>query len=599
MEELMSRISGKIISYPDCIEDIQEIILKTDQGNYHYCIVYLLLLKEQIIKIPETEKDKEVFNDYFERLKAHARKVSGTEWLQMIENAEYSVYKEEKEEENRLDLLINFVMETLIRTSTADMERLVDGYLQEEMNDPRTETKTQINVSLVVIEEVLDNLAKLPEKEARESAKTVSILLTEEHVPLLLKYLGKLSKIILISLYLNNRLVYDALHREFIKTQSLEEMTLLVDFPEIDIDEVIVYLYKNSGILKVLDAIIKTRLIHREKIVNAVIEYIKTGSRTKTIGFIRENLGCFLEIIEKIGLGCEEVLFLAEKESSLLRYAFQMMAEIKSEMTDKKKKPLNLQKKEKRLSNLISALSTELSNGSDEETKEFIMQSHETDPDLLSKVCIGLFRAKQPSDEIRSALSKLVTKKTSTSFVFTAMPYLKDIQKYDLMEEYLVDDVSLTLFTRIIKKPEEILMQAHKLNIQPGKRIIHLCFARPEIFTDRILSMAIEEITKMDTLPALFMETVKNSLKLFSNMKPFLATLIKREWTKLFTNNQAELLALLESVGQAAPEILLTVDESELTKIISKSNLLQKRVKEYLLKQPAYIQNKYKSLLNP
>ncbi|KAI5184857.1 hypothetical protein NEIRO03_1862 [Nematocida sp. AWRm78] len=597
MEELMNRISGKSIEYPGCIEDIKELIRGTSKNNYYYCIVYILLLKEQIINIPETERDRMEFEDVFRKLKVHTKTIAGEEWSSMIDNSTYTIYKEEKSEENRIEILINLVIETLIRTSTADMERQVDTYLQEEINDPRTETKTQQNVSQDVIEEILCNLTKLSDKDVKRQVGIVTPLLSEEHIPIILKYLKNLSKVILLSLYLNNKPVYDALQKEFIRKESSNDLIALVDFPEIDINGLLSRLYKSSSVFKTLDIIIKTRLIHRDKIVSTVIEYIKTGSRTKSIHFIRENLECFLSIIPEIGLGCEEVLLLAEKNKVLLNYAFKMMAEIKSEMKDKKRKPVNSQKKEKRLSNLISALASELSNGTDSEIINFIIPSHEIDADMLSKVCIGLFKAKQPSDTVKEVLSELVTD-TTTSFVFTVMPYLKDVQKYKLMEKYLVDDVSLSLFTRIIKKPEDIFIYAHKLDTDTGNRIIQLCFTKPEIFTDRILSVAIEEMSKMEVLPILFMETVRNSLKLFSNMKPFLVNLIKREWNRLFRNNQNELIILLESIGISATEILLSIDEDHFMIILNESPTLKKRMTEYLIKQPMYIQNKYKTLLN-
>ncbi|KAI5131597.1 hypothetical protein NEPAR08_2528 [Nematocida parisii] len=598
MEELMNRISGKSIEYPGCMQDIKELIGGTSKDNYYYCIVYILLLKEQIINIPETERDRTEFEDVFRRLKVHAKTIAGEEWGSMIDNSTYTIYKEEKSEENRVEILINLVIETLIRTSTADMERQVDAYLQEEINDPRTETKTQKNVSQDVIEEILCNLTKLSDRDVKGQVGIVTPLLSEEHIPIILKYLKNLSKVILLSLYLNNKPVYDALQKEFIRKESSNDLIALVDFPEIDIDGLLSRLYKSSSVFKTLDIIIKTRLIHRDKIVSTVIEYIKTGSRTKSIHFIRENLECFLGIIPEIGLGCEEVLLLAERNKVLLNHAFKMMAEIKSEMKDKKRKPVNSQKKEKRLSNLISALASELSNGTDTEIVNFIVPSHEIDADMLSKVCIGLFKAKQPSDTVKEVLSELVTEDTTTSFVFTVMPYLKDVQKYKLMGKYLVDDVSLSLFTRIIKKPEDIFIYAHTLDTDTGNRIIQLCFTKPEIFTDRILSVAIEEMSKMEVLPILFMETVRNSLKLFSNMKPFLVNLIKREWSRLFRNNQNELIILLESIGMPATEILLSIDEDHFMIILNESHTLKKRMTEYLIKQPMYIQNKYKTLLN-
>ncbi|KAI5142621.1 hypothetical protein NEPAR04_1544 [Nematocida parisii] len=598
MEELMNRISGKSIEYPGCMQDIKELIGGTSKDNYYYCIVYILLLKEQIINIPETERDRTEFEDVFRRLKVHAKTIAGEEWGSMIDNSTYTIYKEEKSEENRVEILINLVIETLIRTSTADMERQVDAYLQEEINDPRTETKTQKNVSQDVIEEILCNLTKLSDRDVKGQVGIVTPLLSEEHIPIILKYLKNLSKVILLSLYLNNKPVYDALQKEFIRKESSNDLIALVDFPEIDIDGLLSRLYKSSSVFKTLDIIIKTRLIHRDKIVSTVIEYIKTGSRTKSIHFIRENLECFLGIIPEIGLGCEEVLLLAERNKVLLNHAFKMMAEIKSEMKDKKRKPVNSQKKEKRLSNLISALASELSNGTDTEIVNFIVPSYEIDADMLSKVCIGLFKAKQPSDTVKEVLSELVTEDTTTSFVFTVMPYLKDVQKYKLMGKYLVDDVSLSLFTRIIKKPEDIFIYAHTLDTDTGNRIIQLCFTKPEIFTDRILSVAIEEMSKMEVLPILFMETVRNSLKLFSNMKPFLVNLIKREWSRLFRNNQNELIILLESIGMPATEILLSIDEDHFMIILNESHTLKKRMTEYLIKQPMYIQNKYKTLLN-
>ncbi|KAI5146498.1 hypothetical protein NEPAR07_2421, partial [Nematocida parisii] len=584
MEELMNRISGKSIEYPGCMQDIKELIGGTSKDNYYYCIVYILLLKEQIINIPETERDRTEFEDVFRRLKVHAKTIAGEEWGSMIDNSTYTIYKEEKSEENRVEILINLVIETLIRTSTADMERQVDAYLQEEINDPRTETKTQKNVSQDVIEEILCNLTKLSDRDVKGQVGIVTPLLSEEHIPIILKYLKSLSKVILLSLYLNNKPVYDALQKEFIRKESSNDLIALVDFPEIDIDGLLSRLYKSSSVFKTLDIIIKTRLIHRDKIVSTVIEYIKTGSRTKSIHFIRENLECFLGIIPEIGLGCEEVLLLAERNKVLLNHAFKMMAEIKSEMKDKKRKPVNSQKKEKRLSNLISALASELSNGTDTEIVNFIVPSHEIDADMLSKVCIGLFKAKQPSDTVKEVLSELVTEDTTTSFVFTVMPYLKDVQKYKLMGKYLVDDVSLSLFTRIIKKPEDIFIYAHTLDTDTGNRIIQLCFTKPEIFTDRILSVAIEEMSKMEVLPILFMETVRNSLKLFSNMKPFLVNLIKREWSRLFRNNQNELIILLESIGMPATEILLSIDEDHFMIILNESHTLKKRMTEYLIK---------------
>ncbi|KAI5147607.1 hypothetical protein NEPAR07_2521, partial [Nematocida parisii] len=55
---------------------------------------------------------------------------------------------------------------------------------------------------------------------------------------------------------------------------------------------------------------------------------------------------------------------------------------------------------------------------------------------------------------------------------------------------------------------------------------------------------------------------------------------------------------LLESIGMPATEILLSIDEDHFMIILNESHTLKKRMTEYLIKQPMYIQNKYKTLLN-
>lgn len=597
---LMSRASGEAFSHEECTKDLQRLIEETTKDNYHDCIVYLLVLKEHIVEIKQEKKEE--FERAFEEFKAHAKSISEEEWHRLIDKTHYITHKEEKIEENRSVFLINLVIETLIRTGAAEIERAIEVYLEEEMKDPRTQT--QKNISSEIVEEILENITKLSESEQKSKMKMVSKLLTAEHIPIIMAYVHSLSKVLLISLYVNNRDVYSKLLSEFTsKAETSEEYLLLEHFPEIDIDQILQKLDKSTSIFKLLDRIIKTRLIYQDRIVDHVISYIKKGgSRTKAIGFIKDNLSSFIDKVRSIGLGCEEVLLLADKDNDLLQYVFVILHSLKNEL--KEKRVINYQKKEKRLSLLISAISTELSNLPEEVISRFIEYAHRTDPDLLSKICIGLFRLKQPSEELVDILTKIVSnkkEKTTTSFVFTSLPYLKERQKYELIEEYLVDDVSLTLFLRMIR-PEDIFMYAHGIDDartdtedrHTGEKILNLCWNRPEVFTDRVISLSLENIVKMRKISSMFGTTVRKCLKKHTNMKPFVVNLVKREWKRLFAENKKEITKVLELLGVGALEILLSIEEKEMCEILKESKELKERMEEYLSKQPKYIREKYK-----
>ncbi|KAH9387489.1 uncharacterized protein NEMAJ01_2385, partial [Nematocida major] len=586
MDGLMNRLCCGIFSLSACIKDIEELIERTTPENYHHCIVFLLVLKEKVVELPPAEEADSQFRAAVERLKAHTRRISAEEWAGTVESAGYIVHREEAKEEDKSALLVNLVIETLIRASTADIERAIEMYLEEKMTDPRTQL--QKSTSVEIVEEILCNLAKLPEQEIKTALPAVVKLLTQEHVPTLLKYVGEIPKLLLLALYVHNRSVYSEVQKEFLKNDSPSSLLALEDFPEVDVEEILRRLYKNSAMFRPLDRIIKTRPVYRERIVEEVVKYIPNGSRTKTVQFVKDNVECFMEKIQEMGLGCEEVLMLAERRKELLEFAFEMMQELKMELRDRKKKPLNAQKKEKRLANLVSALSSELAAGTDGEIGHFIRAAHGIDSELLSKVCIGLFRVKPPAEELKETLSCLVKmgpEKTSASFVFTVLPYLSGAQKFELIEEYLKDDVSMTLFLRLLK-PEDVLRHAHTLRKSAGRRVLDLAFGRTEVFTDRIVSVTIEEICRMEKLPALFMRTLKKALRAFVNIKPFLVEVLRREWRRLFQGSRADLIRLLEKLGAVSAEILLEVPEEELQEVISASETLREKVLEYVAQQP-------------
>ncbi|KAI5189221.1 hypothetical protein NEMIN01_0387 [Nematocida minor] len=606
---LMSPQCSGSFTYDDCIKDIKKLTEETEEHNYHYCIVYLLVLKEQIVEI--TPEKKEEFESAFQNLKKHAKKISDKEWHSLIENASYITHKEEKIEENRSSSLINLVIETLIRTSSADIERAIEVYLEEEMKDPRTQT--QKSVSSEIIEEILENISKLPEKEKRQKIRTVSKLLKKEHTPILIKYVHSLSKVLLLSLYLTNKKVYNSLHDEFFKkAETPEEYALLEHFPQLDLPQILRLLHKNSSIFKLLDRIIKTRPVHRDKIVDFVIEYISSGgSRTKSINFIKDNLSCFIDKVQSIGLGCEEVLLLSQSDPSLLNYAFTIMHSLKVEL--KEKRVANAQKKERRLSLLISALATELSSLSAPATTDsssdsspstdrsldtvsaFVKEAHKTDPDLLSKVCIALFRMHPPAAELVSTLSVLVQSNTTRSFVFTALPYLDNSQKFTLLQEYLTDDVSLTLFLRMLQ-PVDIFVHAHTLPPGDASRVLGLCWGRPDVFTDRVVSSALGEVCRGDHLPPVFSRTVRDALQAHANMRPFIAGLMKREAPRLLAESAGEVVKILEALKEGAIEVCLCMTEEELPLVLRKSRDIAKRFREYLRTQPRHIREKYREI---
>ncbi|KAI5181941.1 hypothetical protein NEOKW01_2091 [Nematocida sp. AWRm80] len=593
MLEYISRLSTGTIDPEERISSIERLIRETNKTNYHLCIAYLLIAEEQPLNISE-EYERE-YRRVFNALKDHAAKISSAEWVETIEKCSCKIIKEEKKEESTLDHLIDLVIEALITTSTTEIERAVESILEEDdTEDPRVQVSS--STSEEAVEEILNSLLQLPTEEAQKRVVDIAKILDNQYIEILLKYLNtSLGKILPLALYVHNPDLYDALENEFKKKNTPKNYALLEYFPRIDIEMVIKGLYKSSGMFKPLESIMKNRPIYRSRIVEEVIDYIKTGSRTKCILFIKNNLEYFLERIDDLGLGCEEILQLAEKNPVLLKNAIEMMSLLRVELKEKRQQ--NYQKKEKRLAGLISTISMYLSNLPEPEISAFIEEKYRIDPDLLSKICLGLFRQKAPGEEIKKLLSRIVKEKTSPAFVFTVLSYLDNSDKYSLIEEYLTDDISLTLFLRVLK-PENIFIYSHQLDSNVSQRIITLCFSKPETFTDRIVSFSIERLSEKPELPPHFAKTLQLALKAFPNMKPFIASILKKEWFRLLSNYKQDYIHLLEQVDTSAPEILLSIPYNKLESILMTSKLLKDRVEKYLERQPTYIQNNHKKVLS-
>jgi len=591
MEEKMRAACRGVVGVEDVEAAVENVVRGTSKNNCEECIAYLLVVREQSVRAGPGEKER--LEALLRRLKKHALKISGEEWRLLIEEAEYTVLdREDVREERNIDRMVALVLEVLIKTSTAEIEQKVDEVLGEER---REGGYSRSNIDAEAVEEALEGLQHLSEEESRHWVGKVVKMLEEAHLPLVVRYVkGALKKVLPLALYVHRREMYDAVERELFRATSLENFDLLEYFPKIEIENIIRGLQKNSAVFKPLGQILKKRPIHSERIVEEVIAYMKKGSRTKSIQFVKENLPHFVRKIEKLELGCEEVLQLAEKDASLLHVAFAQMGQLRSDLKEKRQQ--NYSKKEKRLGSLVTVISTQLGNFLEKELLDFVEESHKKDPDLLAKICSTLFRTKQPEEQTREALSVLIKGETSSSFVFTALPYIKEELRTGLIGKYLVDELSLVLFLRVLK-PEDIFVHVHKLEEEYGKKIVQLCLSKPEIFTDRIISFSVARMEEGPELPPLLSYTLTNSLQVFPNMKPFLVSFIKSEWARMYAKQKKDFSKLLERLEGSAPELLLSFSEEVLASLMKTSPVLKKKTEEYLSRQPGYIQKKYKEIV--
>ncbi|KAI5189579.1 hypothetical protein NECID01_0602 [Nematocida sp. AWRm77] len=590
--EKLKRLAKDVVSAEEAVQGFGALEKQSTEESYHVCVAFFLIMKEQ--RVDATPEARGKVEKAFERMKKKALKVCPPEWRALVEETQCAfVETEGKREESRSALLINAVLETLIKASTAEIEQAVEKVLGEgEEKDPRSAKAT--NIDTEIVEEILGDLAHVSKEEKKKYLVLVCKSLHEAHLPALIPHLeGSLGPILPLVLYVHNRELYAKLEQEFFRTLSVRTFGLIEYFPSVDIDAVLRGLQKSSAMFKPLEKILRTRPIYRERIVKEISEYIKKGSRTKCVLFIKENLAFFEEQIDSLELGCEEVLQLGEKSPHLLVKAFGMMVGLKADLREKRVQ--NYQKKERRLGSLVSVLTSQMGNLTEEEMQEFIVEMHKADPDLLGKVCMGLFRLKAPGVSIRLTLSDLV-KGSSPGFVFVSLPYLEEEQRLKLVKSYVVDETSLLLFLRFLK-PEKLFVYAHMLEHEKAERIIQLCFRKPEIFTDRIVSLGLTSMIEREPLPELLLQTVSQALALFPNMKPFVISVLKTEWKRFFVHSKAQMVSILKQLDNSATELLLSFDEDVLVQLVHASSKLQARVEEYLRKQPVYIQKKYLELV--
>ncbi|KAI5170789.1 hypothetical protein NEFER03_0248 [Nematocida sp. LUAm3] len=560
------------VQYKVAEEAMEYLLENTEKKNIEVAIGYFLAVHDQTIIVPQ--KKIKTLHNVFSKLKEHVLSIANDEWKNTIENTEYvplssGEKKEEEQKESTETLLINFLIETLITSTTAEIEKAIDNLMEEtEEMDPRS-TKSK-DVDIEIMEEILENMSKLPIDEVKKKyAVPISQQMEKKHVGLLLKYIkGDLAKTLPLALYIHNPEIYEKVEKEFFRRISQDKHKAIEYFPHIDIDILLRALGKSSTVLKPLDKIIKARPVYREKIVEGICEYIKKGSRVKTLQFIKDNISYFLEKIDNLNLGCKEVLLLAERESFLLYKAFDMMAEMKSSLKDKKKQ--NYIQKEKKLTELISIIITQLGNLSREKIDGFIKETHSKDSELLSKVCFGLFRLKAPETETKNEIFSIVSKGSSSSFAFMVLPYLDEEQRCSLIEKYLVDEMSLSLFLRILS-PESILLQAHYLPTDSATRLIDIAFSYPELFPDRTVSSVFSKLEERVPISPLLLQSMSRCLDAFPNMKPFILSIIKNSGERFLSEQKKELLSLLKKLNLSPEEIQKALGSAFYDKIAKKS----------------------------
>lgn len=565
---------AKLSANPSGVIDTCESVIKnTSQVNYHLCVAFILALEEHHITAAEDEEQE--IGSAFRRLKEHARGIAPAEWHATIERAECKVQREKKEkEEDFADVLINLAVEVLIRTSSTEIETAIaqklgsTGYDEERRKDPRSlsaEDGTQC-----VLEEILSGLLCLAPEQVGLRAPSVARMLSVSDASLVSTYMkGAIAKYLPAALYVHNPEVYSAVQWEALAQKGGRKEkqdalapdaggSLLSYVPVIDLDRIIKELQRNSSALRLLDSVMKERPVHRERIVQEVAEYLKKGARTRTLMFIRDNLAHFRSVVADLQLSCEEVLHLAERDKSLLLEAFQDLVGIAKDLQEKKQP--NFQRKEKRLSALITVAATHLASRTPAETCAFLRATHEKGSETLARLYSAAFRGKQQPDEVKRVLEEVLEKTKSLALVFSLLPSLDEEKRCVSLHRHLRDEHSLSLFLRLLP-PEKILFHAHFLPPERARTVIGLCLKKPHAFTDQIVSYSVAEVARKPgeyasrqgsrgSIPGVVMYTLVKALKVFPNMKPFAHSFLRREARRVSGAAKKDALDMKKILGE-------------------------------------------------
>lgn len=577
MSKSIEKLCKEKVTQKDA-EDGLAYLLSISASNPHLCLAYLLASKDQIVSAPESAWKR--ISLLFGTLKESLLGRCSPAWTDLITSSECTL--EERKEENKRDSWIALVLETLIKTTTSEIERVVDEVLGSpaaeggpDASDPRVPVSTK-SISGEVLKEILRSLGSAPvEKSRRAFILPVVKMLSEEHIPVITRHLrGEVAKPFLLAVFIHRRSIYHALEKEALRSDS----DLVRSLPRPNLDLLLSLLSRSPRALKHLEEVLRCRPIYQERVVEGISSYLRKGSRTRAVAFIRDNFPYFADALDGLGLSCEEVLTVAEKNPHLLAKVFVQIAEVKALLRERQG---NVQKKEKRISALVSVLVAQLASADEACLAEFIKLSCAYDSDLLSRVCLTLFRAAPPTDRIKKVLYLLCAGAgaPSVSFVFMSIYYLEEREKLQFVGGYLVDDLSLSLFIRSVT-PEKIFICAHFQEESICRRIVKLCLGRTETFTDRLVSSCITRLEESSSLPALFLWTVLEALEAFPNMKPFVTGLAKRVWRRVLGGEREErrrLSLLLERLEDAGADLLLSFPEEEIASITEDSEYLRQR----------------------
>lgn len=619
MEEyLRERLGARERRAGEVLGTVGYVLDSITKKNYHVAVAYLILLSEQTIEVREGETEE--LRGRITALTLRIKEITESCYHPMIDGIQWTNLSVESREEEGgeciIKQMIGSVIETLLRTSTAEIESAIEAV--QEVRDPRTTLGEEREVESGVIEEIFYNLSRLTDKEDVKTCLKMTVrLLNEDHVSSTLRYLctlTKTSKLLPKIAFLINRPFYDMLEREISKDILNYNHTVIESLPKMDIEIIIKSLYRNTKVLSVVETLLRTRPIYRERLLREIPLYLSLGNRDKCILFIRENLQYFK--IENLELSCEEVLLLAEKDRELLQLAFKELSKLReeaqSEAAEKQRKRPDLAakgkaknyptKKEKRFSLLTPLFINKLVTLTEEELVILFRSLITEDRSLFCKVFQGLSKIRHPGEDVKAFCEEVIQgvelglEKDSPELVFTVLPYLALKTKTSLIPAYLTDDLSLTLFLRVLD-PEDILYNVHHIkDVETSISVSKLCLLRTEAFTDQVISQTVLKLEKDPSLSPILIRTLIQSLSTFPNLKPFIVSLLYRASQRFrFDQNLfVGLCKLLERLGAASPEILLSLEPAYTLEIERASDKLRKTLMEYLCKQPLYIQNKYK-----
>lgn len=611
-KEVIMRACKEKVQEKD-VEKALEILLDIyNKNKVSDTLAYLLASNEQTV-ISASKEEAEKIIQMHSSLKDKALKDSAPEWREALESISIKIV-EQKKESNTLTkaALIECVIEALIATSAAEIEKAVDLFLGTQRADPRL-PETQ-NLHSEVIREALKILTQIPAERAKDAyIIPVVKMLDVSHAPILIEYLSNTTGSVsapsntsagdtatetanisafLLAVFVHNKRLYSELEKE-IKNLSPSAISSFIGlFPKIDIDTLLDGLSVSPKMLTPLQEVFRRRPIHRKRISDYIItHYLKKGSRTRCLGFIRDNLEYLTDRIEEMALSCEEILLLAEKMPNLLSNAFIQISEISQEV---KERVGNYQRKEKRASSLLSGLVNQLAQLDTPGVTEFFLSVRGGDGEILGRVSRALFRSNPPNEEIQKILIKILPESNS-GFALSLLPFLDISYRIYLLPIYLRDDLSMSLFLRVIP-PEEILVQALSMAAERGKEVLSLCMQRPDAFTDRSISVALTKVEKES--PKLLSWVLKWSLETFPNMRPFVVALIKRSWKTLISSEKDEFISVLEALGEAASEVLLGLPEEAQRDVLLHSQQLRQEMDRNISTHPEYVRQKYKDILS-